>query len=94
MEKLVARLKAHAESKTSTQGGLYAVVGLYLVYLAYSIISSSATGKSTMSLGTEIVFGALFVISGIALAVLGLYSVRYNYNRLNSSETEEEEQSE
>lgn len=86
MKKIIARLKTHAESKSATQGGMYAVVGLYLVYLAYSIISSSASGSSSMSLWTAVIFGAVFVVFGIALAVLGIYSVRYNYNSLNSSE--------
>ena len=57
---------------------LWVVVGGYLVYLAWQLLTEPTEGADPVVTG---VFGVLFAVVGAAIAVIGLYAILAGYNK-------------
>lgn len=76
----------------STHATLLAVVGSYLIYMAYSMVKNTLTGASTMSMTATVILAA--VMGLIGLAVIGyagwMWWAGYKASKEKKGETEEE----
>ena len=74
MNKLQKFLCRHSQASIA----LWVVVGGYLVYLAWQLLTGPTEGANPV---VTTVFGVLFAIVGAAIAVIGLYAVFAGYNK-------------
>jgi len=60
----------------STHATLLAVIGGYLIYMAYEMVQNTLTGKSTMSMTTTVIAALIMALAGLGTIAYGVYTWR------------------
>ena len=58
----------------STHATLLAVIGGYLIYMAYEMVQNTLTGKSTMSMTTTVIAALIMALAGLGTIAYGVYT--------------------
>lgn len=58
-----------------THATIMAVVGGYIIYMAYRMLKNSAMGNTQMSLNTTYLMAGLLALGGIAVIGYGIYNM-------------------
>ena len=64
---------AKLDMNPDTHAALLAVIGGYLVYLAYQMVRDTLAGASAMSLTTTVVLAGLMALAGLAVLGYGAF---------------------
>ncbi|MBQ7800979.1 MAG: hypothetical protein IJ375_01500 [Oscillospiraceae bacterium] len=70
--------KSIFDAKLDMSGGthatLVAVIGAYLVYMAYQMVRDTLSGASTMSMTTTVILAGLMALAGLGVMGYALWS--------------------
>lgn len=73
----------------STHATLLAVIGGYLIYMAYQMVRDTLSGASAMSLTTTIIFAGIMALCGLGVIGYAVYTWRANAKASEEAEKEE-----
>lgn len=78
----------------TTHATLLAVIGGYLVYLAYQMVRDTLIGASSMSLTTTVILAGLMALAGLAVVGYGVFmalkAMKAEKNEKKNEETADE----
>ena len=90
MEKL-KKLLAKLPEAGAAQGGLMAIVGGYLIYMAFQMLRDTRSGVSSMSLQLTVVLMILMILCGIAVLAYGGSGIYREWKKQNTTGLQSEE---
>lgn len=73
----------------STHATLLAVIGGYLIYMAYQMVRDTLSGVSSMPLTTTVILAGLMGLAGLGIIGYALYTWRANAKASEDGEQEE-----
>lgn len=75
----------------ATHASLLAVIGGYLIYMAYQMVRDTLSGASSMSLTMTLILGGIMALCGLAVLIYGIWMWRVNTNAARETEKPEAE---
>lgn len=76
MAKLKELLNQTLPRNNSAQATMMAVIGGYLVYLAYEMVRDTISGVSSMSMTTTVILAGIMALCGLIVLAYGIRSWR------------------
>ena len=64
-------LNTKLEMNGSTHGTLLAVIGAYLMYLAYGMVRDTLSGLSSMNMTTTVILAGIMGLAGLVVLYIG-----------------------
>ena len=71
--KLKELLSQPLPQNNSSHATLIAVIGGYLIYMAYEMVQSTLTGKSSMSMTVTVITALIMALAGLGTIGYGVY---------------------
>ena len=90
MEKL-KKLLARLPEAGAAQGWLMAIVGGYLIYMAFQMLRDTRSGVSSMSMQLTVVLMILMILCGIAVLAYGGSGIYREWKKQNTTGLPSEE---
>lgn len=75
----------------STHATLLAVIGGYLIYMAYQMVRDTLSGASSMSLSLTLLLGGIMAVCGLAVIGYGIWMWRANVKAARKAQEQEDE---
>ena len=89
MAKLKELLNQTIPQNAGAHATMIAVIGGYLVYLAYQMVRDTLSGASTMSMTTTVILAGVMALCGLAVMAYGFRLWRKGEAAKKEKETEE-----
>ncbi len=83
-------LKMKLPKGNPTHATLMALVGAYLIYMAYQMLRNTLNGNSTMSLTVTCIVGGLMALIGLGVIGYGI-AIYVSYRKRMKEKTSDEE---
>lgn len=94
MNRFKEALLSQSERTSSTRGSIIALVGAYIIYMAFQMLKNTRTGASSMSMRLTVILMAVMIIAGLAVIAYGVFLFWEGWKRERANIPKDEEKGE